>query len=105
MGWDHDGRYFTRSRRENGRVVREYFGGGKAGELASQFEALKREEREVERAQVKAEHDELAELDAPLSELNELADVLVQATLLAAGFHQHNRGNWRKRRGKHNKDD
>lgn len=28
MGWDKDGRYYTRSKRVNGRVAREYVGGG-----------------------------------------------------------------------------
>src|SRR5262245_28031254 len=49
MGWDKDGRYYTRSRRENGRVVREYVGGGKLGELAAQLGAIDREKREVKR--------------------------------------------------------
>jgi len=104
MGWDHNGRYYTRSRRENGRVVREYVGGGKLGELAAQFEAIKREERDAERTSEKAERDEISDIDAPLAELHELAELLVKATLLAAGFYQHHRGNWRKRRGKRNED-
>ena len=98
MGWDKDRRYYTRSRRENGRVVREYVGGGKLGELAAQLDAIDREKRAAERAAVRAEREEIDALDAPLSELDELADLLVRAALLAAGFHQHNRGNWRKRR-------
>jgi hypothetical protein len=32
MGWDK-GRYFTRSRKVNGRVVREYVGTGEVAEL------------------------------------------------------------------------
>jgi len=105
MGWDHNGRYYTRSRRENGRVVRDYIGGGKIGELSAQFEALKREEREAERAIARTEREEIDELDSPLAELDELADLVMKAALLAAGYRQHNRGNWRKRRGNHNEDD
>ena len=37
-------------------------------------------------------------LDAPLNDLNDLAELLAHAALLAAGFHQHKRGEWRKRR-------
>lgn len=98
MGWDKDGRYYTRSRRKNGRVVREHIGGGKLGELAARLDAIDREKRAVERAAARAERQEIDALDAPLNELDELADLLVRAALLAAGFHQHHRGNWRKRR-------
>jgi hypothetical protein len=99
MGWDKGGRYYTRSRRENGRVLREYDGGGTLGKLAAQLDAIEREQREVERTAARAERAEVAALDAPLNELDELADLLARAALLAAGFHQHNRGNWRKSRG------
>jgi hypothetical protein len=98
MGWDKGGRYYTRSRRVNGRVVREHVGGGTIGELAAQLDALDRQKRDAERAAARAVRDEVAALDAPLAELNDLADLLVTAALLAAGYHQHNRGNWRKRR-------
>ena len=47
MGWDKGGRYYTRSRRENGRVVREYIGGGRAGAIVAQFDAIHRDQRLV----------------------------------------------------------
>jgi hypothetical protein len=99
MGWDKGGRYYTRSRRESGRVVREYVGGGVVGQLAAQLDAIERQKRETERAILRAEADELAALDAPLAELNELADLFARAALAAAGYAQHHRGEWRKRRG------
>ena len=99
MGWDKGGRYYTRSRRENGRVVREYVGGGTIGQLAAELDAIEHEEREAERAAARAEREEISALDTPLDELDGLAELLVNAALLAAGYHQHNRGNWRKRRG------
>ena len=41
---------------------------------------------------------ELKALDAPLDDLDELADLLARAALVAAGYRQHHRGEWRKRR-------
>ncbi len=99
MGWDKNGRYYTRSKRVNGRVVREYVGGGRVGELVARMYALERDKREAERQCARLEREEIAELDAPLDELNQLADLLARAALLAAGYVQHNRGAWRKKRG------
>ena len=99
MGWDKDGRYYTRSRRVNGRVVREHFGGGVIGELAAQVDALARAAREAERAAARSAREAVAALDAPLADLNELADLVARAALAAAGYAQHRRGEWRKTRG------
>jgi hypothetical protein len=104
MAWDKGGRYYTRSRRENGRVVREYVGGGLAGQLAAQLDAEERALRHAEQALARAERDDVTALDAPLAEINDLADLLADAALLAAGYHQHHRGDWRRRRGKHGDD-
>jgi hypothetical protein len=98
MGWDKGGRYYTRSRRVNGRVVREHVGGGFLGFFAAQLDAAEREKRLSERTAARAEREELAALDAPLHDLDEVADLFVREALLAAGYRQHNRGEWRKRR-------
>jgi hypothetical protein len=98
MGWDR-GRYYTRSRKVNGRVVREYIGSGRVGELVAELDALEREARQADRQALQDEREALRTLDAPVAELCALADLLAQAALLAAGYHQHNRGTWRKRRG------
>jgi hypothetical protein len=99
MGWDR-GRYYTRSRKVNGRVVREYVGAGLVGILLAQLDAEEREQRALKRAEVRAARDELAAIDEPLEELNALADRLVRAALLVAGYCQHKRGEWRKKRGR-----
>lgn len=99
MGWDKNGRYYTRSRRANGRVVREYVGGGMLGELAAQLDALERRKRETQQAALRAEQDAVAALDAPLAELDELVELVARAALAAAGYEQHKRGEWRKKRG------
>ena len=49
MGWDR-GRYYTRSRKVNGRVVREYVGAGRVAELVAQLDALEKQQREAQRA-------------------------------------------------------
>jgi hypothetical protein len=97
VGWDK-GRYYTRSKKINGRVVREYFGAGPAAASIAQLDALQREQREAEQAVRRATRAELEARDAPLNDLNDLADLLAHAALVVAGFHRHNRGEWRKRR-------
>lgn len=100
MAWETRGgqsRYYTRSRREAGRVVREYVGGGPVGELAAALDRRDRDERDARwRADREARQD-LAALDAPLRGLHEDVDVLLRGALLVAGFHRH-RGDWRRRR-------
>ena len=97
MGWER-GRYYTRSRKVNGRLVRQYIGSGELGALAAEVDALERKRREIGRAAFQAEQMDLQALDGALDELNDVADLLACAALAAAGFHQHKRGEWRKQR-------
>jgi hypothetical protein len=98
MAWDSRG-YYYRSRKVNGRVVREYVGCGRVAELAAQLDTLKREQRLLDALALRQEKDELNALEGDLNALDETTDLLARAALLAAGYHQHNRGEWRKRRG------
>jgi hypothetical protein len=97
MGWDK-GRYYTRSKKVNGRVVREYVGTGRVAELVAEMDAIERQEREAERAARRAKRAELDSLYGPVNALNDLADLVTRAALMAAGYYQHKRGEWRKRR-------
>jgi hypothetical protein len=97
MGWER-GRYYTRSRKVNGRVIREYVGSGDLAELAAEMDAIERQRKQIEGAAIHAEREELQALDGTLDEVNDAADLLARAALAAAGFHQHKRGEWRKRR-------
>jgi hypothetical protein len=99
MGWDR-GRYYSRSRKESGRVVREYVGSGRVAELAAQLDALDREQRGWEAAAERRAKTELEETESQVKALADMTDEVARAALLAAGFHQHKRGEWRRRRGR-----
>src|SRR4051812_49242479 len=104
MGWEqrpNDRRYYTRSRRVNGRVVREYIGGGSLGELAAATDALQQAQRKRDTEAWRAEQARLGAADAILQQLCNLTDLLARAALVAAGYHQHDRGEWRYRRHVH----
>jgi hypothetical protein len=92
------GLYYTRSRKVDGRVVREYVGGGVRGEIAARMDAQERQRREEEAAAWKEERERLEELAGLVDEFCEAVETVARATLLAAGFRQHNRGEWRRRR-------
>ena len=92
------GLYYTRSRKEEGRVVREYVGGGVLGQLAALRDDRDRCQRAEQAAGWKEMQDELDALEAPIDELTAASDLLICAAFLASGYRQHNRGEWRKRR-------
>ena len=102
MAWEtreRGTRYYTRSYRdEDGRVVREYIGGGALGELAALRDAEERRRRKEADESGRALLEQAEGLAAPVSELCETADVLLQAHLVAAGYARH-KGEWRLKRG------
>jgi hypothetical protein len=100
MGWetrDRGNRYYTRRRRVEGRVVREYIGGGLAGGMAAEADRIERERRKAEEQRQKRELERLEALAAPVEELHEAAAVLARAHLIAAGCHRH-KGEYRRAR-------
>ena len=100
MGWEK-GRYYTRSRKVNGRVVREYVGGGAVGALAAEMDAIARERREFERESWRMEKEEIEAFDESVARVCQMADIIAKAAMVAAGFHRH-RGEWRRRRVQEN---
>src|SRR3954464_690236 len=101
MGWETrrgQGRYYTRSRKVNGRIIREYMGTGLVAELTAQQDAEERAQRLAERQRLQREAAQWVSAAAPLTQLSQLLDGLTAAALIAAGYHQHHRGAWRKRR-------
>lgn len=102
MAWERRGgvgRYYTRSRRLNGRVVREYLGSGPVAELAAALDAVEREQREAEEDEARQARRQAEALDAEIGQLCGAVEALAHAALQAAGFRRHHRGEWRKQRG------
>jgi len=102
MAWQEvDGRrYYYRGRRLCGRTRRVYVGaaGSPAAELAAAADHLRRLGREAAARERHAERERQRGAEAPLLQLCQMTDALTRAALLAAGFRQHDRGEWRKRR-------
>jgi hypothetical protein len=105
MGWEVHGRcrFYTRSRKVAGRVVREYVGTGAVAELAAAADALRRADRRAAMEARRAEEAGWREALAPLLELSRVVDVVVRAALLSGGFHRHAR-TWRKKRNVNSDD-
>ena len=102
MGWERrerGGLYYTRSRRVDGRVVREYVGRGLVGELVARLDAAERKRRSARRAASRRRDDALDDADAATRALCEVSELLARASLLLAGYRRHDRGAWRRRRG------
>ena len=93
-------KYYYRHRRVGGRPRTVYVGaaGSPAAELAAAADGLRRLGREAAARERHAEQARQREIEAPLVRLCALSDLLTRAALLAAGFHRHHRGPWRRRR-------
>jgi hypothetical protein len=99
MGWERQ-RYYTRSKKIAGKVVREYYGKGAEGRLAAALDQKRRERKQAERQALGVERNDWNEACELLDALTAVTELLVTAVLLAEGLHQHDRGAWRRKRGK-----
>jgi hypothetical protein len=98
MPWSARGKrsfYYT-SRRIGGRVVNTYLGRGPLAQMAAAEVERRRRDRAAARARLAAADADLADL----ADLVAAAELLAKAALLAAGYHRHSRGRWRRRRGR-----
>ena len=97
MPWERrqrGGLYYCRTRRINGRRVREYLGTGVVGEIAAEEDA----ERAAQRQQDKVDAEGiLKELEAGQAIIERFKHE-TQRILEAQGYYRHHRGAWRKRR-------
>jgi hypothetical protein len=100
VGWKTiSGRpYYYRSIREGDRVRSQYLGPSERGGLFAIPDLEDRLEREERRDAVRAGQAEDAAATEALQEWFDRAETLANAVMIAAGYHWHHRGSWRRRR-------
>ena len=81
-------------------MVRDYYGCGDEARVAAAVDAEKRLLRDRDREARRVERVAWGAAEQLLNELTARSDLLVAAALLAAGYHRHHMGEWRKRRGR-----
>src|SRR5687767_10672680 len=102
MAWERRARgglYYTRSRKVAGKVIREYVGGGLAGELAAAEDAKQRAEHSDRARAWTATMAALGEFGADVERFQSSVETLVTAAFLVYGYRRHG-GEWRKQHGK-----
>ena len=101
MGWERrrNGAYYYRARKVNGRVVKEYVGAGPLAQALAAQDARTRAERRATSEVRRTERARLAGVDAAVDASHEAVETLLRASLVLAGFHRHQRGEWRRRQG------
>jgi hypothetical protein len=90
--------YFYWSYKAKGRVRTMYFGRGVAAEAAEAVCLLRQAERLEEKQKQQAAVARWRATEAAVDRLFEATRLVADASLLADGYHQHARGQWRKRR-------
>lgn len=100
MAWEtrRGGRYYYRSRRMGGRVAKEYLGRGPLAELAAAWAEGDRADREAQLEADRRRRGELDDVAQQVGEVCQAVDDVAAAWLTLAGYHRHDRGEWRKRR-------
>src|SRR5262245_15183044 len=98
MAWERKGRrkYYYRAFKKNGKVVRQYLGSGPQAERAAAQDAERRRQREAEDEARRLESKRWERVETLIRELIRVTDFLVRASLIGAGYHQHDRGAWRR---------
>jgi len=102
MGWEQRGsnKYYYRKERDGSRVKSVYVGCGQTARMVSDLQNTSRLFEKAIAVAYPTELDRLKAQDAKLDQACDLINAMMQASLLAAGFHSHRR-QWRKKRNGH----
>jgi len=100
MAWEvrNKIRVYYRSVKVAGKVKKEYWGSGPEAALAAALDADARARRARLASAFRAEVDLVRAADAGAECFSKFVGDVARAALTAAGFHQHARGRWRRRR-------
>jgi hypothetical protein len=79
-------------------VTTEYVASGEDALLLARLQSTTREMQDYWRREEREERTELDDLEHDLDDLTEQALTLARNALERAGYHQHHRGEWRRRR-------
>jgi hypothetical protein len=83
-------RYYYRSVRRSGCVVKEYLGTGPVAEATAQLDEEDRRRRKEAAEAWKEEMRRIEALEGPIKELCDAAETLARAALVAAGYRRGN---------------
>jgi len=100
MAWEKrkgKGKYLYLSRRVDGRVKKKYLGTGSLAQSLFDRLTLARADRYRAAVTARRETERFDQAIVPLLELCDHTELLIKASLLVAGYHNH-RGEWRMRR-------
>ena len=102
MPWETRGRrrYFYFSRWIGGRSCKLYLGKREAAIIAADEVADRKARRLSELEAQRADRARLAPLDRMMTLLDAGCTALLAAELTLAGYHRHDRGPWRRKRGR-----
>jgi len=67
------------------------------GELVAKLDEIDRESRMLEAESIRQARQQAERMDESLANFEELAENIGRGLLIVAGYHQHNRSEWRKR--------
>jgi len=97
MAWEkrHGRTYYYRSVRRAGKVQKHYFGAGLAGGIAANTLARQRAQRQVAEQAWKQQQVVLDGADKLTERMYDWGQLLVDASLHAAGYHRHRRHAWK----------
>jgi hypothetical protein len=99
MAWEkrNGSLYYYRTVRDGEKVRKEYVGSGPYAELSARLDDVLREQRHLERLGGREKVARVEALAEPLRGVDEAAEVLARAHLVAAGYRRR-KGEWRLRR-------
>jgi len=102
MSWEWRGqrRYYYRARRDGDRVIKEYMGpeGSVMAENAAEEDAKMRTTKAMLRRAEQERRQSFEVAQAQVTAMGRMVSDVVSDVLLAAGYYQHRRGPWRRRR-------